>query len=164
MPERVHLECKAVLKRGGHAHAFHVDGDRIGPGDLHQPVDGCLRHGNREQSVLEGIARENIGETRRDDRRDTEVGQRPGGMLPARTTAEIIAGDQDIRTGIFGIVEYIAFLGADRFESALAQAFPRYGLQPYGGDNDVGIDIFLPEGDGATFNASDGFHLYSSSP
>ena len=48
--------------------------------------------------------------------------QRPGGMLAARSAAEIVARDQDRGTGIFRIVENIALLGTDRFESALAQA------------------------------------------
>ena len=81
----------------GHRHRLEIDGDRVVLRDLDQPVDRLLRQHHRHDAVLEGVAREDVGEARRDHGLDAHVGERPGGMLAARAAAEIVAGDQDRR-------------------------------------------------------------------
>src|SRR3546814_8158774 len=89
---------------------------RIGFGNLHQPVDRRLRQHHGQYAVLDRIARENVRIAGRDDDPDAKVAERPGGMLAARPTAEIVARDQDRRALILGPVEQIVRVGAQALE------------------------------------------------
>ena len=60
---------------------------------------------DRQQSVFERVVAEDIGEGGGDDRADAPAGQRPGGMLARGAAAEVIAGQQDLRALVLGLVE-----------------------------------------------------------
>src|SRR3989344_5411849 len=162
LAERVDLEGEAVLEHRRHRLVFEVDMHRIGQRDLHQPVDRRLRQHHRENPVLHRIAREDVRVRRRDDDADAKVAQCPGGMLAARPAAEIVASDQDRRALIFGAVEQIVGVLADRLERAAAHALARGALPPGRGDDDVGIDILQPERNRAAIDLVQRGHAISS--
>ena len=86
----------------------------------------------------------------------------PRGMLAARSAPEIIAGNQDRAPRISGIVETLP--GRRGIASnAPAQPSARDALQPFRGDNHVGVDILCTERIGAAFDSLDRFHQRSSS-
>ncbi|MCY1173407.1 hypothetical protein D9M73_135650 [compost metagenome] len=142
--EGVEVERKTILIGGRNGHRFEIDGNRLVLRDHEQPVDRILRQHDGDDPVLEGVSGKNVGEAWRDHGGDAHIGKRPGGMFATGATAEIVARDQDLGSGIARIVEDIACLRTHRFKRALAKALSRNGLQPMRGDNDVGIDILLP--------------------
>src|SRR3546814_18766464 len=95
------------------------------------------------------MSREKVRIAGRDDDPDAKVAERPGGMLAARPTAEIVARDQDRRALILGPVEQIVRVGAQALERPAYHAFARRGLQPVRGNDDVGIDILQQTGRGS---------------
>ena len=64
-------------------------------GTAKEVVDILLLESDREHAVLEAVGVEDVGEGGGDDDAEAVVGQRPGGMLTARTAAEVAAGQQD---------------------------------------------------------------------
>src|SRR6185369_8920247 len=93
--KRVHLEHEAVLKGRGDGAGLEIDRDRIGFRYVKQPIDRRLRQYHRQDAILECVARKNVRKAGGDHRRHAQIVEGPGGMLAARPTAEIIAGDND---------------------------------------------------------------------
>src|SRR3546814_15968976 len=79
-------------------------------------------------------------------------------MLATGAATEIIARDQDRRTGIARVVKDIAGLGAQSLECAPAQPRPGNRLQIIGGDDDIGIDVLQAKRIGAAGNGGNRFH------
>lgn len=67
-------------------------------------------------------------------------------MFATGPAAEIVARDQDRRTGIARVVKDIAWLRPYRLERASSQANTRDRLQPMRRDDDVGVDILGTRG------------------
>ena len=120
--------------------------------------NGVLRQHDSKNAVLERVAGEDVGKARRDHAGDAEVEQRPGGVLAARSAAEVVAGDEDRRAGEAGVVERVAGFGADRLERALAQSFAGDRLEPARRDDDVGIDVLAPERNRPAFDVGQRLH------
>ena len=68
----------------------------------------------------EAVAVEDVAERRGDDHLEAVVLQRPGGMLAARSAAEIVPGDEDRRALVTVIVEDIVGVFAQRRKRRLA--------------------------------------------
>ena len=80
----VHFEVEKVSSRRRHGHGVKIDGDPMIASDFTQSIDLGLCQRSGDNAVLEGIAREDVRETRRDHGFDAHVGERPSGMLAAR--------------------------------------------------------------------------------
>jgi hypothetical protein len=133
-------------------------------GFLHQLLDHSVRQGDRQQAVLEAVVVEDAGEARRDDTAQAEVEERPRRMLAARSTAEIVAGDQHAGARILRLVQHevrngdAGLVKAHVVEQSLAQAFALHGLEELLGDNLVGIDIGDVQRSGLAVQADEGGH------
>ena len=105
------------------------------------------RDPDRQDAVLEAIVVEDVGEVGRDHAADAEVEQRPGRVLARRAAAEIVAGDDDRRLSVGGLVENeVGVLGAilaiAHFgEQTRAEAGALDRLEILLGDDHVGVDI-----------------------
>src|SRR5262245_30253038 len=69
--------------------------------DRHQQIrfQHCVNlriHHDGKKSVLQAVLPEDVGEARRDDRFESEILQRPHGMLARTAAAEIIAGNENL--------------------------------------------------------------------
>src|SRR4030095_5639377 len=62
---------------------------------LQQGVNARI-HSNREQSFLQAVLEEDIGEACRDYRFETEIFQRPDRVFSRATAAEVIAGNKNL--------------------------------------------------------------------
>src|SRR5690606_15768164 len=101
--EAIHLDVRLAHRLLGQVDAQPVARRGVHLGE--QAVDGRLVEHDRQQTVLEAVAIEDLGEARRDDRSDAPVGQRPGRVLTARAATEVGPGEQDVGPGIARLVE-----------------------------------------------------------
>ena len=102
---------------------------------------------NWQDAILVAVVVEDVGETRRDHTSYTLIQQSPGRVLTRRATAEVLARNQDARSGVFWPVQYE--IGPRRavrqrfqfVEQALGQACAFGRLKELLGNDHVGIDI-----------------------
>src|SRR5258706_1875416 len=113
---------QAVLAKGVHLEAEHVTAIGIGhrlrakiddQGESRErrdareyPVHLGFRQHSRQQAVLETVVVEDVGVTRRDQRAETIVVERPGRVLARRAATEILARHQDIRALVARLVQH----------------------------------------------------------
>src|SRR5258706_1062275 len=113
---------QAVLAKGVHLEAEHVTAIGIGDGlgakaddqaearkrrdVMEYPVHPGFRQHDRQQAVLETVVVEDVGVTRRDQRAETIVVERPGRVLARRAATEILARHQDIRALVARLVQH----------------------------------------------------------
>src|SRR6266571_1220777 len=122
---------------------------RIGAafGIVEQFVEVVLGDADRQNAVLEAVVVEDIAKRGRDHATDAEIQQRPRRVFAARTTAEIIARDQNFGVAVGRLVEdEIRILAAVILvalfrEQPLAKAGALDGFEILLGDDHVGIDI-----------------------
>jgi len=81
----------------------------------HERLDRWLRKHDGQQAVLEAIAREDVGETRRDDTAKAVFHERPHRVLTRRPAAEIVICKEYLRTGIARLVQYKVRVRTPRF-------------------------------------------------
>src|SRR5690606_8951809 len=92
---RINLETEAILEPRCDGLALEINVNRVRLGYFQKSVDGVLRQCHGEDAILEGVARKDVGKAWRDHAGHAHVEQRPGGVLAARSAAEVVAGDQD---------------------------------------------------------------------
>src|SRR5258708_8648189 len=135
---------------------------------LKQAIDLEFGQYDWQQAVLEAVVVENIGITRRDQRTEAKVVQRPGCVLARGAAAEILARKQNLRALVARLVqdEIGIWLPSGRLHSWLAMiqitpgvekidAEPRApdGFQELLRDDGVGVDV------GAIQRRNQAFHL-----
>src|SRR4051812_13140598 len=94
-----------------------------------------------DQSLLAGVAPEDVAEARAQHDLEAEVAERPDGVLAARSRAEVLAGDQDGGALVLGPVEHEVGVLAPREEEGVLEAGLRDPLEEVGGDDLVGVDV-----------------------
>src|SRR5262245_17861104 len=102
---------------------------------LQQSVSGGI-DSDREQSILQAVLAEDIGEACRDHRLETEIFQRPDRVFARATAAEVIAGNKNL--GAFINLKFRAVL-----EQMLADPDFVCDLQKASRNDLVGVDILL---------------------
>ena len=112
-------------------------------------VVDLLRHDDRQERILEGVALEDIRERSADYRPEAELRQRPRGVLARTAAAEIVARQQNFRVlsarrvedeiGLRIALRVIAPVA----EELLVEAFFRGGLQEARRNDLVGIDVVV---------------------
>src|SRR5271165_6760456 len=96
--EWIDIEADLLAVRADDDLALQVDGDAsvaAEPGVVDELVAHRARQADRQDTVLEAVVVEDVGEVRRDDAADAEIEQRPGGVLPGRPAAEVFESDDD---------------------------------------------------------------------
>ncbi len=167
--ELVDLETEAELT-GAHLIGFQIHFDldaRLSGDQLEQGVDLLFLQAHRHHAVVDGVAVEDIGKARGYDDLEAVVGQRPGGVLAARATAEVLAGQQDAGTGELRLVEHELGVGllasiveeAPVVEQVLAKTDAVDLLQKLLGNDGVGVDVGAVEGDDDPFMLFESCHL-----
>jgi len=106
----------------------------------------------RINAVLEGIARKNVGERGRNNRLDAQIAQCPSGMFTARSAAKIVARNQDGRPCKSRAVKEVVGVCAQSLKRATAKPLTGDRLEPFGRDDNVGIDVLAAERDGPSFD------------
>ena len=98
--------------------------------------------------LLTQLLKKDIGEAGRDHTTDTEVEQRPGRVLTAGATAEVLIGDQNLGIAISVLVQdelrdFSLPSGVKRISSnrCLPRPGALDGLQILFGDDHVGVDV-----------------------
>ena len=127
-------------------------------GNLQQPVHLILRQLDCQNTILEGVAGEDIGKTGCDHRCQPHIQHGPGGMFAARSATEVVARDENGGVSEILDIERIPGRRADGFECACTEPFAAYGLEPVGGDDDVGIDVLEAQRNGAPLDGGNGLH------
>ena len=79
---------------------------RLIGGEREQRLDDLLIEHDRQQTVLDRVLPEDVGEARRDQHPKAIPVQRPGCMLARRAAAEIMPREQDLGPGIAWIIEH----------------------------------------------------------
>ena len=123
LAERIDLKFEPVLKGGRDHLIFQVDRNRLILGNLQQPVHLILRQLDCQNTILEGVAGEDIGKTGCDHRCQPHVQHGPGGMFAARSAAEIVARDENGGVSEILDIERIPGRRADGFECACTKPF-----------------------------------------
>src|SRR5215213_4205577 len=134
---------------------------------LEQLFDLLLGKADREQAVLEAVVVKDIGKAGGDNRAESIVFERPGGVFSARTTAEVAAGEQD--AGAFGVRLVQLEVGIERAvvianpvpEQELSEAGSLDPLEELLGDDLIGVDVGAVEGDDFAGVGGEGFHCFS---
>src|SRR5271165_5501412 len=122
----------SIRQRDGLRREVNVHG-RVRMGE--KPRVNIGRNNNRQQTVLQRIALEDVREGSADDSSESVLEQRPGSMLTGTAAAEVIAREQNLRP--FGprlVEDEILFrtpvsLIAPVEEELIAESFFRDGLQ-----------------------------------
>src|SRR5687768_6104270 len=133
------------------------------PGDCQQAFNRGSRQHDWYDAVLEGISGEDVGEARRNDRTDAEVGQRPGGMLPAGTAAEILPTDQDRRPREAWLVQHALRIGTQDCEGVVAESGTAHRFQVASSDDDIRVDVGAAKRIGSALDMADRSHDLTSS-
>src|SRR6185437_2841825 len=105
-----------------------------------------------------------VGEGGGDDDAEAVIAERPRGVLAARSAGEVLAGNENLRALVAGIVEnevgvLVARRGAtpvEEEEFAVAGALD--ALEELLGNDLVGIDVGAVEGGGQCCEGLEGFH------
>ena len=107
LAEGIDLEGdRAAVGAGDHL-ALEIDGQhrvRAARGVVEQLVDLLLRQGDRQDAVLEAVVEEDVGEEGATMQRMPKSSDRPGRVLARRAAAEIVAGHEDLRLAIGGLL------------------------------------------------------------
>ena len=77
---------------------------------VEQEVGYGLVHGHRQETVLQRVAAEDVGEAAADDRAEAEIQQGPGRVLARGATAEVAAGYQHLLAGGVALAQRVADL------------------------------------------------------
>ena len=72
---------------------------------LEQSFDLLLRKAGKNDAIFARVGKEDVGKCRSDDHAKAVVGERPCGVLAARSAAEVFAGDEDLASFVARIVE-----------------------------------------------------------
>jgi len=135
---------------------------------LHDLRDLVITEANREQAVLETVISKNVAERRGNDDAESVVCERPDGVLTGRTTAKILAGDENrgllVPRVVKNKVRDMVALGrvAPVVKEKLTKAGAFNALEKLLGDNLIGINIdAIERSDGSSVFAK-GFHKFSS--
>src|SRR5215510_3276074 len=123
--------CRAAFNR----HCLGREVDRHEYTRLQKRVSGRF-DGNREQSILQAILAEDVGETCRDDRFETEVLECPYRVFSRATAAKVISGDENL--GSFLYLKFRTVL-----EQMLTDADLVCDLQKASRNDLIRIDILL---------------------
>ena len=148
---------KWALKPGfgiGDGLGFEVDGDLmsgVGGAARGEEFDIGLGEADEDHAVLAGVGEEDVGEAGRDDDEEAVVGERPGGVLAGAAAAEVLAGDENLRAGVAGVVEDEGGVGlaglraildaAPVVEEEVAVAGALDALEELLGDDLVGVHV-----------------------
>src|SRR5947208_2636541 len=89
-PKRVHGKGEKVTGGRSDGHFREVDSNRVISCGVNERVSRFTAELDGGDPVLEGIAGEDVRKARRDYRANAHVGERPGGMLAARSASEIV--------------------------------------------------------------------------
>src|ERR1700679_2729251 len=122
------------------------------------------RNHNRQQRILERVLAKNIREGSAQHGAESELSQRPRGVLARAAAAEVIARQQDLRALYAGLVKdeiglRIALsIVTPIVEQLLVEAQFRSSLQEARGNDLIGIDIVDRERNHAALEVSEGLH------
>src|SRR5205823_3288208 len=104
------------------------------------------------------VALEDVAIRRRDDRSESGIQQRPGGVFARRAAAEVGAGHQHRRATIGGLIEDEVVGPAPVIEEEGPVAGALDAFQELLGDDLVGIDVRPIEGSEDAGDVAEGFH------
>ncbi len=148
--EIVNLEVSRKFLPVGHLLTFEVNGQLIifkVSGPIKQLPNFFFPEYNREQAVLDAVVGEDVGKGRCDYRAETEIRQRPHGMLAGRAAAEVLPRHQNASPAITRLVQHESGVWLSRWLTTpvVKQELPESGtldaLQELLGNDLVGINV-----------------------
>ena len=176
LAEGLHVE-RDLFALGAHDDlAFQVDGELVageGQNFVKQLGHRGLGQHDGQQAVLEAVIEEDVGKAGGDDGAKAILVQRPGGVLAARSAAEVLARQQDGGARIARLVQHEVGVGlaAGRVLAGLAvvqvapfvkQVHAKAGffdrLEKLLGDDGVGIDVLAVHGRDNALEQSEFLH------
>src|SRR5579871_59705 len=129
-----------------------------------------LRQRHRQEPVLEAVLVDDVGERRGDHAAHAIVQKRPGRVLAAGATAEVLAADQQLDARVRRLVQDEIgpwpplAVEAEVVEEALAEPLALDGLQELLGDDLVRVQVGDRQRRGAAVEAGKGAHQSSPAP
>ena len=160
LAKRVDIEAEhAAAVRGRYRLPLEIDRELESGksrGLVEQAIDLGFAEHDRQQSVLETVIEENVGERRRDDRPESVVAERPGSVLARAAATEIAPCEKDLRALIARLVQrevrirstlgrilarFIVIEIAPCVEQVGPEARSTDRLQELLGNDGVGVDI-----------------------
>src|ERR1700757_468852 len=104
---------------------FQIDGDLVVVNLLsaaHDRGEFVIGEVNREEPVLGAVVGKDVGERRRDDSAESEVGEGPDGVLARRSAAEILSRDENAGAFVARLVQNeVGILLAIRAEAPVVE-------------------------------------------
>ena len=141
--------------------AFEVHGElclRVLAHDSKKLLHRLLGELDGEEAYLGAVVLEDVGEGRGYDGAEAVVLDGPGGVLPAGPAPEVLAGEEDDRVLVLGLVEHELGVLAPGGEEELAEAGPLDALEGVTRHDLVRVYVVPPEREGFSFYLRYGFH------